>query len=43
MHGPTEAKISAVETDLAACTQKVEDRTEETHQKLRKEIKEDLL
>ena len=43
VHGPTEAKVSAVETDLAENIQTVEDRTEETQQKLKKEIKEDLL
>lgn len=43
VHGPTQATISAVETDLSEHIQKMEDGIEETHQKLRKEIKEDLL
>lgn len=42
VHGPTEAKISAVETHLVENTLKMEDRIEEAHQKLRKETKEDL-
>ncbi|TRZ08288.1 hypothetical protein HGM15179_018819 [Zosterops borbonicus] len=39
MHGPTHARITAVET----CLQKLEDKIEENHKKLRDEIKEDLL
>ncbi|XP_050842378.1 Friend virus susceptibility protein 1-like [Serinus canaria] len=39
VHGPTHARIAAVETHL----QKLEDKIEENHKKLREEIKEDLL
>lgn len=39
VHGPTDARIAAVETRL----QKLEDKIEENHKKLREEIKEDLL
>lgn len=39
VHGPTHARIAAVETRL----QKLEDKIEENHKKLREEIKEDLL
>uniref|UniRef100_A0A8U8C7R6 Uncharacterized protein n=1 Tax=Geospiza parvula TaxID=87175 RepID=A0A8U8C7R6_GEOPR len=39
VHGPTHARISAVESRL----QKLEDKIEENHKKLREEIKEDLL
>ncbi|XP_074386551.1 uncharacterized protein LOC141726125 isoform X1 [Zonotrichia albicollis] len=39
VHGPTHARIAAVETRL----QNLEDKIEENHKKLREEIKEDLL
>ncbi|TRZ08259.1 hypothetical protein HGM15179_018846 [Zosterops borbonicus] len=39
VHGPTHARIAAVETQL----QKLEDKIEENHRKLREEIKEDFL
>ncbi|RMC19119.1 hypothetical protein DUI87_03723 [Hirundo rustica rustica] len=39
VHGPTHARIAAVETRL----QKLEDKIDETHTKLRKEIRENLL
>ncbi|RMC13001.1 hypothetical protein DUI87_10530 [Hirundo rustica rustica] len=39
VHGPTHAKIAAVETRL----QKLEDKIDENHKKLREEIREDLL
>ncbi|XP_041265638.1 sushi domain-containing protein 1-like, partial [Onychostruthus taczanowskii] len=39
VHGPTHARIAAVETRL----QKLEDKIEENHKKLREEIKEDLI
>ncbi|TRZ20353.1 hypothetical protein HGM15179_006776 [Zosterops borbonicus] len=39
VHGPTHARIAAVETRL----QKLEDKIEENHRKLREEIKEDFL
>ncbi|XP_063039305.1 uncharacterized protein LOC134434570 [Melospiza melodia melodia] len=39
VHGPTHARIAAVETQL----QKPEDKIEENHKKLREEIKEDLI
>ncbi|XP_059729043.1 uncharacterized protein LOC132341481 isoform X1 [Haemorhous mexicanus] len=39
VHGPTHARIAAVETRL----QRLEDKIEENHKKLREEIKEDLL
>ncbi|RMC03515.1 hypothetical protein DUI87_20714 [Hirundo rustica rustica] len=39
VHGPTHARIAAVETRL----QKLEDKIDENHQKLREEIREDLL
>ncbi|XP_059729002.1 uncharacterized protein LOC132341438 [Haemorhous mexicanus] len=39
VHGPTHARFAAVETRL----QKLEDKIEENHKKLREEIKEDLL
>ncbi|RMC21845.1 hypothetical protein DUI87_02716 [Hirundo rustica rustica] len=39
VHGPTHARIAAVETRL----QKLEDRIDENHKKLREEIREDLL
>ncbi|XP_068036774.1 uncharacterized protein [Anomalospiza imberbis] len=39
VHGPTHARIAAVETRL----QKLEDKIEESRKKLREEIKEDLL
>lgn len=38
MHCPRHARIAAVETHL----QKLEDKTEENHKKLREEIKEEL-
>ncbi|RMC03701.1 hypothetical protein DUI87_19693 [Hirundo rustica rustica] len=39
VHGPTHARIAAVETRL----QKLEDKIDENHKKLREEIREDLL
>lgn len=39
VHGPTHARIAAVETQL----RKLEDKIEENHKKLREEIKEDLI
>ncbi|RMC09736.1 hypothetical protein DUI87_13523 [Hirundo rustica rustica] len=39
VHGPTHARIAAVET----CLQKLEDKIDENHKKLREEIREDLL
>ncbi|RMB91428.1 hypothetical protein DUI87_32219 [Hirundo rustica rustica] len=39
VHGPTHARIAAVETRL----QKLEDKIDENHKKLREEITEDLL
>ena len=39
VHGPTHARIAALETRL----QKLEDKIEENHKRLREEIKEDLL
>ncbi|RMC22125.1 hypothetical protein DUI87_02998 [Hirundo rustica rustica] len=39
VHGPTHARIAAVETHL----QKLEDKIDENHKKLREEIREDLL
>ncbi|TRZ06456.1 hypothetical protein HGM15179_020650 [Zosterops borbonicus] len=39
MHGSTHARIAAVETRM----QKLEDKVEENHKKLKEEIKEDLL
>ncbi|RMC00749.1 hypothetical protein DUI87_22432 [Hirundo rustica rustica] len=39
VHGPTHARVAAVETRL----QKLEDKIDENHKKLREEIREDLL
>ncbi|RMB97205.1 hypothetical protein DUI87_26307 [Hirundo rustica rustica] len=39
VHGPTHARIAAVET----CLQKLEEKIDENHKKLREEIREDLL
>ncbi|RMC21022.1 hypothetical protein DUI87_01878 [Hirundo rustica rustica] len=39
VHGPTHARIAAVETRL----QKLEDKIDENHKRLREEIREDLL
>ncbi|RMC21978.1 hypothetical protein DUI87_02849 [Hirundo rustica rustica] len=39
VHGPTHARIAAVET----CLQKLEDKIEDSHKKLREEIKEGFL
>lgn len=42
VHGPTHARISAVVSGLSERLQEMEDKIEDTHQKL-KELKEDLL
>ncbi|RMC19551.1 hypothetical protein DUI87_03109 [Hirundo rustica rustica] len=43
VHGPTYARISAVETCLSERRQKIDDKMEDNHKRLRKEIKGDLL